>query len=181
MLILSFDKNNYINLGNLIAHGKKVFLLCYTNHKSNIDLINEWELLQALKKYILSDDIILAKFLVNTKLQLLKRFPRIFRTGKELPRIVYVDGLNSVTKYTDRFLAKPIINWIKNTLNITMDILAQENSKNGNDDINVREPRVTNYTIENTNFGNNYRNLEAVESDEDEEVNGDNIFINISD
>jgi len=141
MLVLNFDKNNYVNLGNLISHGKKIFLLCYTNNKTNIDIVNEWVLLQVLKKYIPSDEIVLAKLLVNTKIHLLKRFPRIYKTGKELPRIVYIDGLKSITKYADKFIAKNVINWIKQTLNISMDILEQEKV------VNIRQPRVTNNTI----------------------------------
>jgi hypothetical protein len=172
MLVLNFDKNNYVNLGKLISQGKKVFLLCYVNNKSNIDIVNEWVLLQVLQKYILNDDVILAKLLVNTKIQLLKRFPRIYRTGRELPRIVYVDGLTSVTKYTGMFLAKNIIDWIKKTLNITMDILAQEKSEA----IAVRSPRVINHNLVSAISKNKVNDelVEEEENDNDEEDENEN-------
>jgi len=66
------------------------------------------------------------------------------------------------------FLAKNIIDWIKKTLNITMDILAQEKSEA----IAVRSPRVINHNVVSA-ISKNKVNDELVEEDNKEENDND--------
>jgi len=116
MLVLDFDKTNYTNLIKLITSGKKIFLLCYTNSKESFEPANEWHLLQVFKKYVPSDDIVLAKILVDPAINILRMFPRIDATGKELPRAVFIDGLKNIEKYVGGHDVKSYVEWLKETL-----------------------------------------------------------------
>ena len=116
MLVLDFDKTNFANLIKLITSDKKIFLLCYTNSKDSFEPANEWNLLQVFKKYVPSDDIVLAKILVDPAVNILRMFPRIDATGKELPRAVFIDGLTKIEKYAGEHKSKEYVLWLKETL-----------------------------------------------------------------
>jgi hypothetical protein len=130
MLVLDFDKTNFMNLIKLITANKKIFLLCYTNSKESVEPVNEWYLLQVFKQYIPSDDVVLAKILVDPKVNILKRFPRIDATGAELPRVVFINGLNTIQKYDGSHNLKEYIKWIKDTLELISNDSNEENDEN---------------------------------------------------
>jgi hypothetical protein len=133
MLVFDFDHTNYANLIKLITSNKKIFLLCYNNSKISVEPVNEWYLLQAYNKYIPSDDIVVAKMFVDPKINILHFFPRIASTGKEIPRAVFIDGLNSIEKYEGLHNAKSYIEWIKETLiNLTNPIQNYNNKYTNN-------------------------------------------------
>jgi hypothetical protein len=140
MLVIDFDKTNFMNLIKLITASKKIFLLCYSNSKESIEPVNEWYLLQVFKKYIPSDDVIIAKLLVEPRTNILKMFPRIDATGNEIPRVVFINGLNSIKKYDSSHILKEYIKWIKETLETLsvnkIDYTIDDDDENNNNDEN---------------------------------------------
>jgi hypothetical protein len=90
--------------------------LCHTNEKTSIESANEWYLLQAYQKYVPSNDIILVNFLLDPNVKILNFFPRIQTTGKELPRVLFINGMEHIQKYEGKHYTKYFIEWIKETL-----------------------------------------------------------------
>jgi hypothetical protein len=144
MLVFDFNKTNYGNLMKLIKNGKKIFLLCYTHDKTSMESVNEWFMLQVFKKYIPSNDVVLAQILVDSNVNVLRLFPRIHKTGKELPRVVFIDGMNSVTKYNGQHYTKYFIEWIKYTLENINQTIYDHTLTNDNDSAIDNESTVGN-------------------------------------
>lgn len=116
MLVVNIDNTNYSQLLSLITSDKKLFLLCYTNEKTSIESTNEWYLLQAYQKYVPSNDVVLVSFLVDPNAKILNFFPRIQATGKELPRVLFINGMEHIQKYEGKHYTKHFIEWINETL-----------------------------------------------------------------
>jgi hypothetical protein len=127
MLVVDFNKNNYAQLMKLITNGKKIFLLCYTNDKQSVEVVNEWFLLQVLKRTIPSNDVILAKIVVEPTINILRLFPRIQSTGTELPRVIFINGMKTIEKYTGTHYSKNYITWINSTLAADSNTVAASN------------------------------------------------------
>jgi hypothetical protein len=127
MLVVDFNKNNYAQLMKLITNGKKIFLLCYTNDKQSVEVVNEWFLLQVLKRTIPSNDVILAKIVVEPTINILRLFPRIQSTGTELPRVIFINGMKTIEKYTGTHYSKNYIAWINSTLAADSNTVAASN------------------------------------------------------
>ena len=174
MLVLDFNKTNYANLMKLIKNGKKIFLLCYTHDKSSMEAVNEWFMLQVFKKYIPSNDIVLAKILVDPSVNLLRLFPRINKTGKELPRVIFIDGMKTINKYSGKHYTKYFIEWIKDTLQGINQTIYDHKLTNGNNETMVINDNIFVEENETETFEENEPNInmdnETLEDEDDEKT-----------
>ena len=145
MLIVDIDKKNYVNLVKLIRANKKIFLLCYSdNNEDNFQVLQQWNRLQFYKKYIPSNDIILATFKIETNIPILDLFPRIKNTGKGLPRVIFIDGLRTIEKYSGEYDTKNLIEWIKNTLILLSKKINDNTSNTSDDNTNISDDTNSN-------------------------------------
>lgn len=127
MLVIDFNKTNYAQLMKMITNGKQIFLLCCTNDKQSVEVVNEWFLLQVLKRSIPSNDVVVAKIVVDPTINILRLFPRIQSTGTELPRVMFINGMKTIEKYTGAHYSKNYIAWINEALARNSNTVAASN------------------------------------------------------